>query len=437
MIRLFTSLYLLLLGTALIYLVVAQLILSNDRIQNMSVIDMASDYIGAFHLIEELHQRLDSTEFQQVIDGYPDLSNIPIAILNPEELDLSEQNLAALTPGNVIIGNLDQSILYYRFLDSEQVVRFGPMNTYAPLARVENIFTYSTLFVLALGVFLWVWSLQKKLKRLDRAAIEFGAGNFNLRISEKGKDKVGKLNRSFNQMAERIEKLIKGHKTLTNAVAHELRTPVSRIRFQLDMLHGEADEKQREKFIFGMSDDVEELGELVDELLTFSRFDREEKAQDLRVHSLHDSLNKVLSTRELDSTIDMNYDQSWIESDSSLQTLPFEPKYLERAIGNLVANAQKYAQSKVLISVSRTPVICTITIDDDGPGIPEEHRETIFEPFKRLDTSRTRSTGGYGLGLAIVKQIVQWHGGRIEISQAPLGGARFSFSWPLTKNIEF
>lgn len=416
------------------YLLAGEIVLSNKSIRNLSVINMKADFVGTFHLIEQLQQRLDSTEFQQVVDDYPDVTNVPLVMFNYQELELSEQNMSELTPGNHIVENLDAGILYYHFINTDQVARLGPVDTYQPLEDIQDITTLATL---AIGVFLWVWSLHKKLKRLDQAAIEFGKGNFTIRVSEKGRNKIGSLNKSFNHMAQRIENLIQGHKNLTNAVAHELRTPLARIRFQLDMLLDEIDENKRKEFIYGISDDIEELGELVDELLTFAHFDREGKAQNLSEHSLHDSLNRVVNARQFDTAITMQYDQSWIESDLMSQTMPFEPKYLERAIGNLVTNAQKYAESTIRINVARTPVICTITVDDDGPGIPEADRATIFQPFKRLDNSRTRSTGGYGLGLAIVKQIVQWHGGRIEISQSPLGGARFSFSWPLSKNIEF
>ena len=233
-------------------------------------------------------------------------------------------------------------------------------------------------------------------------------------------------------MAERLERLVSGHKSLTNAVAHELRTPVSRIRFQLDMLYEEVDDDQRNEYMFGMSDNINELTDLVDELLTYARFDREAPAIEMQPHSLHRSLLNIVEATDLDSDAEVRYDDSWIQENPKVQFLPFEPKHLERAIGNLLNNAQKYCHSKVQMSVHLAGNECSIFVEDDGPGISEEDREQIFEPFRRLDNSRTRATGGYGLGLAIVKQIAEWHGGSIRIQNSSLGGARFVLAWPTT-----
>lgn len=438
MLRLFASLYSLLLGTALVFGLIVAILYSNDRVVNWRVINMSFDHVGLIHMIEQLHQNLDEESFQAVVADYPSIANIPLELHNLQDLELSEADANALAPGNLIIGDLDDSVVYYRFIDSDRVAQFGPVTTYGPLENATSLVLIAVALIMTLGVFVWVWRLSRKLVLLDQAAMRFGGGDFNIRVSEKASDQVGGLNLSFNQMARRIENLIKGHKSLTNAVAHELRTPVSRIRFQLDMMHDESNEEKRNQYMYGISDDIEELGDLVDELLTFARFDREGRAQILQEYSLHESLCNVIRGSNLAGTIKVIYEQNWLEecSESERRMLPYEPKYLERAIGNLVTNAQKYAESKVLISVERTASTCTIFVDDDGPGIPIGDRESIFEPFKRLDNSRTRTTGGYGLGLAIVRQVVEWHRGKVTISDSPLGGARFSISWPINHKVE-
>jgi two-component system OmpR family sensor kinase len=105
-------------------------------------------------------------------------------------------------------------------------------------------------------------------------------------------------------------------------------------------------------------------------------------------------------------------------------------RLLMRATGNLLRNAQKYGNSKVALSASRKLGGVSITVDDDGPGIPEEEREKVFEPFYRLDRSRDRSTGGFGLGLSIAAKAVSLHGGSLKIDTSPLGGARFTITLP-------
>ena len=108
-----------------------------------------------------------------------------------------------------------------------------------------------------------------------------------------------------------------------------------------------------------------------------------------------------------------------------------EPRYIHRAIQNLVGNAGRYARSAVQVNCVIGPDTCRVDVEDDGPGIPENEWSRVFTPFARLDDSRTRSSGGYGLGLSIVRRIAYWHGGRALVGRSEaLGGARFSLIWP-------
>ena len=429
MIRLFFSFYLILLAFVLAYQLFG--VAARDELaRELLFYDNTNDLVGELYLLDALHQTLTEVELKKIVAGYPTQSNIPLQLLEFDQLDIPQQHLEQLAQGEIYADDPIETILYSRLSNSDLVARLGPLGTYAPLASINNQFQQAIFVVLALSVFVWMLMLRRKLKRLEHSATRLGAGDFTARVSEVGIHRVGQLNHSFNLMAEQLERLISGHKSLTNAVAHELRTPVSRIRFQLDMLYEEEDDAQRNEYMFGMSDNINELTDLVDELLTYARFDREAPAIDMQPHSLHRSLLSIVEATELDSKAEVRYDDSWIQGNSQVQFLPFEPKHLERAIGNLLSNAQKYCASKVRISVCLIGNECSIIIDDDGPGIPEDNREGIFEPFKRLDNSRTRATGGYGLGLAIVKQIAEWHGGSIHIQNSPLGGARFVLAWP-------
>jgi two-component system OmpR family sensor kinase len=105
-------------------------------------------------------------------------------------------------------------------------------------------------------------------------------------------------------------------------------------------------------------------------------------------------------------------------------------RLLARAVGNLLRNAQKYAAHTVALSAHHDGAMLEILVDDDGPGIPEEERERIFEPFYRLDRSRDRATGGFGLGLSIARKAVKLHGGTLRVERSPLGGARFVIVLP-------
>lgn len=427
MVRLFFSFYLLLIVFVFVYQLFGEVAV-NTWLHEMLVYDKHNDYIGIFHVLEQLHQNVDEAQFKQVLAEYPRESNMPLALFERDQLPFESP---VFDSDNIFVADAHEDILYYQLSHSDLVLRIGPMGTYQPLLDIESTYEQSFFAVLAVSVLLWMVNLQRKFNRLNQAATRLGDGDLSVRVSNKSRHRLGNLNQSFNLMAERIERLMKGHKSLTNAVAHELRTPVARIRFQLDMMYDENDETQRKEYMYGISDDINELSDLVDELLTYARFDREAPALKMQSNSLDDSLQNVIRARHFDSHLTLVYDNNWCQSAKDWQYLPFDPKNLERAIGNLLSNAQKYADSRIEIHVERKTNSCTIYVDDDGPGIPEADRVDIFAPFKRLDDSRTRATGGYGLGLAIVKQIAQLHGGEVKIEQAPIGGARFVVQWPI------
>lgn len=430
MIRLFFNFYLLLASCMTIY-ALAEPYIREDLLRDLFVQQDVKEFAGLFYLMDELYETAGDESFHSTMASYPGEQILPAIVLKLNDAELSEGILRDLNAGEIHVADIHGPILYSRISESNTVVKVGPLGLTPELNRARLTYKYLLYAVLALPIFLWLYNLKSKTRRLEAAASHFGNGDFSARASEEGKYRVGNLNQTFNFMAERVERLIQGHKSLTNAVAHELRTPVSRVRFQLDMLYQESDDNQRKEYMHGISDDIDELSDLVDELLTYARFDREPMANSMDVHSLHESINNVIGTRHFDSSLTVNYDESWYSHSESLQLVQFDPKNLERAIGNLVSNAEKYAQSSINISVKRTDENCKVIVDDDGPGIPLAQRNGIFEPFRRLDDSRTRSTGGYGLGLAIVKQIAQWHKGTITIGESPTGGARFVFSWPV------
>lgn len=434
MFRLFISFYGILLGCIFTYVLVG-LFTEEKLAREWIELDMKHDYIGAFYIFETLHKKIEPEEFSVVVEQWPKSSNIPLELLSLSQLELSSEGIQQLRDGEIYIEDPDKQLLYYRLKESDQIVRLGPMSVYKPLKTVESVYEWMFFLVMGISSFFLLLFLHTKLKRLNIAASRFGEGDLSARVSEKGKHRVGNLNQTFNLMAERVEQLIQGHKNLTNAVAHELRTPIARMRFQLDMLHAEDNKESRAQYIYGMSEDLNDLSELIDELLTYARFEREAPSIDLQSHSLHESLQNVIYSRDVVNSIQLIYDHSWMLKSPSIQYMEFEPKHLERAIGNLVSNAQKYAKTTVRLKVTVYEGCCNIAVEDDGPGIPEEDRKKLFEPFQRLDDSRTRSTGGYGLGLAIVKQIAQWHSGTVAIDNSEIGGARFIFGWPVNRTI--
>lgn len=437
MLRLFVKFYFILFVGVLLYILFglySQHTWLNEKIEE----DRTSDLIGTVYLLEAMYENLGVDAFKKRMEHYPLSSNIPVGIFDINSLKLPLESEAMLRSGQKLTNRELVSYdsprdisLYYNLSGSDLVVGVGPLGREQSLDSIVVFYERSILLVVAIPIILIMLNIFSKLKRLEHAATSFGNGNFGVRVSEEKKHSIGSLNRHFNRMAERVEHLIRGHKELSNAVAHELRTPISRVRFELDMMQMEKDENVRNEYMYGISENIDELADLVDELLTYARFDREITGLELKPHSLDKSLQNIISSRVFDSDKQCTYDDRWTGQEESLDQVGFDPKHLERAIGNLVSNAEKYAKSKVHIHVKQLNYVSYIYVDDDGPGIPAHERIDIFTPFKRLDTSRTRATGGFGLGLSIVKQIAQWHGGDVTVETSPFGGARFVFSWPV------
>lgn len=436
MLRLFVKFYFIIFLGVLVYLLFG-LYSQHTWLREDIEEDRTSDLIGTIYLLDAMYENLGSVAFTEKMGQYPATSNIPVEISDIHSLKLPPESKAILRNGQQLTNREMVSydsprdiVLYYNFPGSDLVVGVGPLGRRQALDSIVVFYERSILLVVAIPIILIMFNIFSKLKRLERAATNFGNGNFGVRVSQEKKHSIGNLNRHFNRMAERVEHLIKGHKELSNAVAHELRTPVSRIRFELDMMQMESDESVRNEYMYGISDNINELADLVDELLTYARFDREITGLELKPHSLDASLKSIISARVFNSNIQFSYDSSWTSEKGSLDQVGFDPKHMERAIGNLVSNAEKYAESKVHVQVKQLNYFTYIYVDDDGPGIPADERIDIFTPFKRLDTSRTRATGGFGLGLSIVKQIAQWHGGDVTVETSASGGARFIFAWP-------
>lgn len=288
-----------------------------------------------------------------------------------------------------------------------------------------NIYMLGFFFTIAIIIALWVYFLHRKLKVLEISAIKISNGEFSTRVPDNYKCKVGGLNTAFNNMAERIEQLIGSHQRLTNAVAHELRTPIFRLRCQSELLEYGISKEEHQHYIHGIEDDLTELDQLVDEMLSYARMELNEEIFVLENQELSLWLNehRPILQRSCKKALS-------IELGDKLN-FAFDSRLLMRALSNLVRNADIHAQKQIQICYSANEEYAIICVEDDGTGIPEAERQRVVEPFERLDDARTRNSGGHGLGLSIVRGIAQQHGGKIFITQSDLGGAAVCLYLPL------
>lgn len=279
---------------------------------------------------------------------------------------------------------------------------------------------------LAIVLYFWVRPHWRDLEHIRLAAQRFGDNDLGSRILLPRRSTVRELAGHFNQMAERIESLIANQRELTNAVSHELRTPIARLSFELDQLKQQTDPRQRSELIADMYADLGELEEMVSELLTYASLERgatQVTRERIEAHSWLDSVIGSVALEAEAAGIQLSLRTCEVD------VIQIEPRFMARAVINLLRNAVRYAERRVEVSLVKFGSGYEVRVCDDGPGVPEEGRAKIFQPFTRLDASRDRRTGGFGLGLALVQRLSQWHGGQVQVLDSEWGGASFRMTW--------
>jgi len=209
---------------------------------------------------------------------------------------------------------------------------------------------------------------------------------------------------------------------MMRAVSHELRTPLSRLFFALDDAQSASDVTESRKHLARIDHSLTELNDLVDELMVYLRLDKDASRPSMEQVDLLPMLTDLAAmARELREEIEI---ETTIEAKGPIA----DAFYLKRALSNLVINAVHHAKTRVRISCGRESGYFQIIVEDDGPGVPKDNRQKIFDPFYRIDESR--SSQGAGLGLAIVARVMQWHGGQARVENSDLGGASFVLRLP-------
>ena len=420
--KLFLRLYFLILAIVIVALIIGDVVtfaLSKQELDN----DYRRLAKGTFYLLVRELQQVPHDTWQERIQSLNPKFGYPLSVTPLAKVELDERERAQLMAGEIAVVD-DGDIFYQRVGDTDFAVTMGPISTPWVYFAAQLVMLAFLVSGIALAAWFWVRPLWRSMVELEQAAKSFGEGTLSARAAVSKASALALLAQRFNAMAARIERLIDSHKELTHAVAHELRTPIARLRFGMEMSQTVA-AGERARYLDGMERDIVELDALIVELLDYARLDRDTPALDLRAHALATWLHRtVYDARLPTSAIAFRCN---VQTDANAS---FDDRLMTRALGNILRNAARYARAEVRVTAEIMQGVYVIHIDDDGPGIPVSERERIFQPFVRLDGSRGRDSGGYGLGLAIAQRIVGWHGGSIEATDAPLGGARFSLRWP-------
>jgi signal transduction histidine kinase len=257
---------------------------------------------------------------------------------------------------------------------------------------------------LAFVLFLVTRSITRPLSKLALAADAVGKSVRHPPLVEEGVREIRDATRAFNTMQDRLLRYLDSRTSVLAAMSHDLRTPLTRLRLRVESV---ADERLHARF----SSDLDEMEALVwSALALFKGLDDDEKFEAVDVNALLDTF--VAEYAELGQPVAVE--------GKAQDVLQAKPRALKRCLGNLVDNALKFGKQATLQVEDGDALV--IRVADDGPGIPEESLERVFEPFYRLDSSRSRDTGGTGLGLSIARDVAQAHGGSLTLRNRPEGG---------------
>ena len=283
------------------------------------------------------------------------------------------------------------------------------------------------LFVLvAIGVSSWLTAraLTRPLAELASAARAFGGGQLEARSGLARADEFGEVAKAFDEMAERIEKLVRAEKELLANVSHELRTPLARIRVALD-LAAEGEAGMAREALAEIAEDLAELERIVGDVLMATRLSLRDGGGGLATKPSVPPLRQVsvdtrgLLDRALARFHSNHPDRALdVQLPDQMADVHADPVLLRRVLDNLLENAHKYTEDparEIAVFVTAASGELVIEVRDRGIGISDEDLPRVFEPFFRADRSRTRATGGLGLGLALVRSIVEAHGGKVTL----------------------
>ncbi len=311
------------------------------------------------------------------------------------------------------VKNMSKVIIYVQLPDKVLRTEISKKRLYSSTTYIFiAVMILSSLFLLGLAIYFLRRQISP-LKELSNAADAFGKGDTFFALKPRGADEVRHVTHAFLDMRERIRLHIEQRTNMLAGVSHDLRTPLTRMKLQIEML-----DKNEDKI--GLKEDVSQMEQMLEAYLSFIK----EKEMEIRVKS---DISKLIGSIILDAK--RNGD---IIIPKNIQTVDAKVRIndLKRAVTNLTSNACRESK-KVEISLIRKDKNALIIIDDDGPGIKEKDYSSVFKAFYRIESSRNLSTGGLGLGLTIARDIARSHGGEIKLEKSNLGGLRATLSVPI------
>tara|TARA_Y100001958_G_C21183373_1_gene512882 strand:+ start:2 stop:1318 length:1317 start_codon:yes stop_codon:yes gene_type:complete len=293
-----------------------------------------------------------------------------------------------------------------------EVIEFLVPKEMVSTSSVRLFVLWTTLpsIVLIIIALIFLKNQTRPLVKLAKAAEKFGKGDYINDFMPSGAQEIRKAAYEFDRMAKRINRHLNQRSEMLTGISHDLRTPLTRLKLQLAMINQKDLSKK-------MSKDIDEMEKMLNDYLQFAKTQAQEKTSQVELSELFKEIKDNLKDENLE-----------IFQEHKI-FLNARPLALKRSFENIINNGLTYGK-KVIVKIEKSLNRAVINVDDDGPGIPEDQYKNVFKPFFRLDKSRSLNKSGVGLGLAIVEDVINSHGGSIQLGKSKFKGLKVKISLP-------
>ena len=382
--------------------------------------------VAQLKAIEEVYQN-DKTNLDFFTDSYKNNFNFEIGInqeifpnytgerrFSPMDRSLRRELKSTFGNNNYWFSTSKfKNAVEIKIRSNNDVIEFLVPKEMVSASSVRLFVLWTTLpsLVLIIIALIFLKNQTKPLVKLAKAAERFGKGDYVNDFRSSGSQEIRKAAFEFDRMAKRINRHLNQRAEMLSGISHDLRTPLTRLKLQLAMLK-QKDVSEK------MSKDIDEMEKMLNDYLQFAKTQSQESTELINLNNLLNSIKNSLNNNNLFfDNIDENVE------------LKGRPIALKRSFENIIQNGLTYGK-KVYLNVQKGNKRVTVIIEDDGPGIPEEQYKNVFKPFFRLDKSRSLNQSGVGLGLAIVEDVINSHGGSIQLGKSKYNGLQIKISLP-------
>ena len=381
--------------------------------------------VSQLKAIQEVYQN-DKKNLDFLTDSYKNNFNFEIGInkdefpstsgerkFSPMDRSLRRELKSAFGNNNYWFSTSKfQNAVEIRIKAENEIIEFLIPKNMVATSSVRLFVLWTTLpsVVLIIIAIIFLKNQTKPLVRLAKAAERFGKGDYVNDFRPSGALEIRKAAYEFDRMAKRINRHLNQRSEMLSGISHDLRTPLTRLKLQLAML------KQKD-LSNKMSKDIDEMEKMLNDYLAFAKNQTQEETEELNLFNLFEGIKKKYDDKNLKIK---NLDDVKIVGRSNA---------LRRSFENIIQNGLTYGKN-VFVDIQKSSNRILVIFEDDGPGIPEDQYRNVFKPFFRLDKSRSLNQSGVGLGLSIVEDIINSHGGNIQLAKSKYNGLLVKISLP-------